>query len=177
MIYFAYGSNMLKERLKLRVPGVRCLGVAHVLGRRLAFHKCSSDGSGKCDIPMTGINSDIVYGVLYDVPDCERPALDEVEGVGSGYEAAQIMVRAFGSSQVEATVYLASTDSIDESLAPYDWYHCLVVAGARQHHLPDDYISLIVSVRPVLDSKSSRKTRCEALRALKEANVEYPGNP
>ena len=69
MKYFAYGSNMLTERLTRRVPNARCLGVARVPGRRLAFHKQSVDKSGKCDLPKTGNNSDVAYGVLFDIPD------------------------------------------------------------------------------------------------------------
>lgn len=176
MKYFAYGSNMLTERLKQRVPGARCLGVARALGRRLTFHKRSSDESGKCDIPTTENNSDVVHGVLFDVPDGQRSDLDKAEGVGHGYEAGPIKVLDSTSSLVPATAYFATANAIDPELIPYDWYHCLVVAGARQHRLPDDYVSSVVAVRSVPDPKPERKTRLEALQALKDANVEYTGN-
>jgi gamma-glutamylcyclotransferase len=176
MKYFAYGSNMLTERLTRRASGARCLGTARALGRRLAFHKRSSDGSGKCDIPLTGNNSDVVYGVLFDVPDSRRPALDEREGVGYGYEASPIEVLESDSSPILAIAYLATADDVDPRLVPYDWYHRLVVTGMRQHQLPDDYVSSVVATRSVPDPDPRRKTRLEALQALKNASVEFAGN-
>ena len=176
MKYYAYGSNMLTERLKRRVSGAHCLGIARAPGRRLAFHKRSSDESGKCDIPTTGNSSDVVHGVLFDIPDSQRSALDCAEGVGHGYEAAPIEVLDSDSSPIQATAYFATSDAIDAHLVPYDWYHCLVVAGARQHRLPGDYVSSVVAVRSVPDPKPNRRTRLEALQALKDANVEYNGN-
>jgi hypothetical protein len=176
--YFAYGSNMLTERLKRRVHDVRCFGIARVVGRRLVFHKRSVDKSGnesgKCDIPTTGNNSDVVYGVLFEIPDSQRSALDCWEG--HGYEAASILLLDSDSSPVSARAYLATADAIDPRLVPYDWYQCLVVVGARQHRLPGDYISSIVAVRSIPDPKPKRPTRLEALQALKDANVAYTGN-
>ena len=166
---------MLTERLTRRVSGARCLGNARALGRRLAFHKRSSDGSGKCDIPSTGNNSDVVYGVLFDVPDSQRPALDEWEGVGYGYEASPIEVLDSDSSPILAIAYLATADAIDPRLVPYDWYHRLVVTGMRQHQLPDDYVSSVVITRSVPDPDPRRKTRLEALNPLPEATASPRG--
>jgi len=52
MKYFAYASDMLAERLMQQVHGARCVGI---------------DESGRCDIPTTGNNSDVVYGVLFHI--------------------------------------------------------------------------------------------------------------
>ena len=175
MKYFAYGSNMLTERLTLRVPEARCLGVARVPGHRLTFHKRSDDKSGKCDLPKTGSNSDVAYGVLFDVPDSQRRALDDAEGLGHGYTDAPIEVLDADSCPVSAIGYFATKDAINLELAPYDWYHCLVVSGARQHNLPADYVASITAVPSVADPMPKRKTRLEALHALKNANVEFTG--
>jgi hypothetical protein len=116
--YFAYGSNMLTERLKQRVPNAQPLETACAFGRRLCFHKRSSDLSGKCDIPLTKNDLDIVYGVLFDVPESEVPQLDEAEGVGYGYERTSINVVLADNVLVLATVYLATADAIDSKLVP-----------------------------------------------------------
>lgn len=176
MKYFAYGSNMLTERLTWRVPDARCLGIARALGRRLVFHKLSVDKSGKCDLPKTGNNSDVVYGVLFDVPDSQRSALDDAEGLNCGYKDAPIEILDAHSRPVRAIGYFATDNAIDPGLVPFDWYHCLVVSGARQHHLPGDYILSIAAVRTVPDPEPKRKSRLEALQALKNANVEFTGN-
>lgn len=171
-----YGSNMLTERLKARVPNARCLGIVRTLGRRLEFHKRSSDESGKCDLPKTGNNSDVVYGVLFDVPDSQRRDLDYAEGLDRGYKDALIEVLDSDSHPVSATGYFATADAIDSQLVPYDWYHYLVVSGAKQHNLPADYILSLVAVHSIPDPKPNRRTRLEALQALKNANVEFTGN-
>jgi len=175
MKYFAYGSNMLTERLTSRVPGARFLGIARALGRRLVFHKRSDDTSGKCDLPETGNDSDVVYGVLFDVPDSQRSFLDDAEGLGRGYKDSAIEVLDADSRPVSAMAYFATDNAIDPRLVPFDWYHCLVVSGARQHDLPIDYILSIAAVRAVPDPEPKRKSRVAALQALKNANVEFSG--
>ena len=175
MKYFAYGSNMLTERLILRVPEARFLGIARAPGRLLTFHKRSVDESGKCDLQKTGNNSDIAYGVLFCVPDSQRDALDDAEGLGHGYTAAPIEVFDADSCPVSAIGYFATDDAINSQLVPYDWYHCLVVSGAKQHDLPAEYVASITAVLPVADPKPERKTRLEALRALENAGIKFTG--
>src|SRR5206468_3693901 len=155
-----------------RVPGAKVLGVGHVVGRRLQFHKRSTDGSGKCDIPKSTNPSDTIHGVLFDIPDHQISNLDDAEGVGHGYERTTIEVTCDSTGSTTATVYLATPDSIDSSLAPYDWYHRLVLVGARQHHLPPVYISEIAAVPVHQDPKPDRKSRLEALQALSDANEQ-----
>jgi gamma-glutamylcyclotransferase len=60
MKYFAYGSNMLTERLRARVGGAAALSKVCVCGYRVRFHKRSDDGSGKCNIIETGSHEDRV---------------------------------------------------------------------------------------------------------------------
>lgn len=50
---FAYGSNMLTDRLRERVPSARPVAVARLAGHSLRWHKVSIDGSGKCDAEAT----------------------------------------------------------------------------------------------------------------------------
>jgi hypothetical protein len=167
---------MLTERLTLRVPGATCLGIASVPYRHLAFHKHSTDQSGKCDLPKTDNAGDIAFGVLFEIPDSERSALDRAEGLGHGYIDAPIEVFDAASNPVPAIAYFATDDAINATLVPYDWYHCLVVSGARQHDLPAHYIASIAAVHSVPDPTPTRPTRLEALQALKSANVPFPAD-
>jgi gamma-glutamylcyclotransferase len=52
--YFAFGSNMLLERIKKRVPSARALGIATLGGYALRFNKLSKDGSAKANIVPFG---------------------------------------------------------------------------------------------------------------------------
>lgn len=159
--YFAYGSNMLERRLRApkRVPGARFLAVGSVKGRRLAFHKLSSDESGKCDIPLSDDPTSVVHGVLYEVPEAQLTALDSAEGAGSGYIPGTIDVLRDDGTSVSAIVYLADPSAIQPQRAPYTWYHAFVVAGAREHGLPPDYISEIERVVAIPDPDTARATR------------------
>jgi len=140
--YFAYGSNMLVERITAptRVPTAVQKGIARLDGYRLTFGKLSirSNGgrSGKGDIVEQPDGA--VYGVLYEVPDFE--ALDRVEGVASGdYRRVMVRVNSVELGEVEAAVYVA--DRTADSLLPYHWYKGLVLAGAEQHGLPEEYVN------------------------------------
>ena len=80
--YFAYGSNMLIERLQARVPSAKPATHAKIEGWRLQFDKVSSDESGKCHIvPSPG---DVVYGVLFYIDAADRGKLDQAEGLHRG---------------------------------------------------------------------------------------------
>ena len=172
---FAYGSNMLTERLCARVRGATILGVASVGRRRLQFHKRSNDGSGKCDIPETHQPQDIVYGVLFEVPDDQLAELDRFEGAASGYERT-MMDFSYGDTSIPAAVYVARSQHRDADLSPYDWYHELVLAGARQNSLPDDYIASIAAIAAKPDPNPTRKSRLAAIEALKNVKTDATGN-
>jgi gamma-glutamylcyclotransferase len=169
MKYFAYGSNMLEQRLKARkrVPLASFLSNASVTGYRLRFHKKSKDCSGKCNIARTDSPRDIVYGVLFEMPDDDLFALDKAEGVGQGYHRQDVSVMADGRD-ISALAYIADADYINEALVPYRWYHELVIAGAIQHTLSKDYIAGLRAVPYTNDPDSTRATKVEAEEVLRE---------
>jgi cation transport regulator ChaC len=160
---------MLCERLKKRVPEAELVGRARVARCSLRFHKRSTDESGKCNLFKTGLESDEAYGVLFEIPESQIALLDEVEGLGKGYERAEIQVIRPDNEIVDAFAYIATADAIDPALAPYDWYRDLVISGARQNELPEPYVQLIEAVGALTDPKPKRKTRLEALEALAAA--------
>jgi len=164
--YFAYGSNMLTERLRARCNSVttRCLASADEY--RLAFSKKSRDGSGKATIrPDEAFR---VYGVVFDLNETELLALDEAEGAGSGYDRVEnFKVHADGlNGALDVVTYIASPGYTDPEFKPYDWYLKLVVAGARQHGLPPQYVDEIEAVQSIPDPKPNRESRLEALKLL-----------
>lgn len=166
--YFAYGSNMLSDRLRFRTPSCRVLGVATLAGHTLRFHKGGADGSGKCDAFATGLPGDVVIGVLYAIDKTDKPALDRAEGVHHGYEDAAVTVTLADGTSRAAVAYLATDDAIDDSTTPYVWYKDFVVDGAREHDLPRAYVEhFIASVAAVPDPDPAhdRARRAERRRA------------
>ncbi len=165
MKYFAYGSNMLNERLRARVSSAGNPTLFTLPGWTLRFHKKSTDGSGKCNLVKSASKDAVIHGIIFDVAEIQIGALDEAEGLGKGYSREKWKLEIDGSLQ-EVSVYLAETGFVDDSLVPYDWYRDLVLAGAEQHALPEDYVTMLQSVPFVADKKLDRAPRLDALKAL-----------
>ena len=154
MKYFAYGSNMLLQRLHGRVPGAKSLGRACLADHRLAWHKVNADGSGKCDIVED--EGSLVWGVIYDIDPGEKHDLDLAEGLGRGYSEKHVTVD-FDGESIRACTYFAIRT--DPSVKPYGWYRDLVLIGAVQHRLPDAYTDGIRAVEVIPDPDTGRRER------------------
>ncbi len=159
MNYFAYGSNMCTNRLRQRVPSCRRFAVATLGGYNLKFHKRSTDGSGKCNAFRTGNEGNRVLGVVYEIDDSQKPALDEAEGLGKGYNETPAQVLSQGRETIAACMYIADPNYIDDSLRPYTWYKDFVVQGAREHELPAEYVRELETVEAREDSNRERAER------------------
>lgn len=153
MLYFAYGSNMLTERLQNRVPSASPLSTAIVSGFTLRYHKKGRDGSAKCTLRRRDDSS--VYGVIFEMDRREKNQLDKAEGLGNGYGGITISVEK-SLKQFTAYTYIASESFIDKRLRPYSWYKQLVIAGARQHRLPGGYIGKMLDVQALEDPNKHR---------------------
>lgn len=153
---FAYGSNMPTARLRERCPSATPVGVAELNGYELRWHKRSRDGSGKCDIVLATSPEARVLGVLYRIAEYEKRDLDRAEGLGKGYAEIDIEVLCDGTL-IAATAYQAT--EIDHSLRPFSWYRALVMAGAREHRLPEGYIALLEAVAAQEDPDRARHAK------------------
>jgi len=164
MKYFAYGSNMLVERLiERKIISVKNPTLHALHSYKLRFHKKSTDCSGKCSIVKTNSEADVVHGVIFDIDDKQIGLLDKAEGVGYGYRRDDASLKV-GDSPV--SFYIAENGYTDEALVPYRWYYDLVLAGAEQHNLPLDYVAGLKAIPFTEDPKSDRDSRREALAIL-----------
>lgn len=165
--YFAYGSNMLTERLRARCGSAEAIGRAIVTGYELVFSKRSVDGSGKGTlIERAGANA---HGVLFRIALGERGKLDDFEG--RDYRRVDdFRVTDANGNAVLSTAYLAR--QLADNLVPYDWYLALVLQGARQHNLPDNYITLLRAFAHATDGQANRQSRQDALAALRTAGIQ-----
>ena len=140
--HFAYGSNLSSRRLRARCPGAVPKAIGFVRGRQLRFHKHGRDGTAKADAFWTGVDTDVIWGVIYRIAVDERSELDRCESLGIGYREAPVDV-VVGDSIVSTFLYEAIADHIDPSLSPASWYVEFVLEGIREHRLPDDYHDLV----------------------------------
>jgi gamma-glutamylcyclotransferase len=166
--YFAYGSNMLTERLRARCKSATVRCAAAINGYRLAFSKNSQDGSGKATIYPCQEEGCRVYGMVFDLDESDLPTLDRFEGTGRGYDRVEgLRAQAYGTDRpFDVITYIAGPGYTNKNLKPYDWYLRLVAAGARQHTLPSDYVAAIEAVPSVNDPETDRPSRQEALKLL-----------
>lgn len=164
MLYFAYGSNMHTGRLRARVRSANALRSARLTNHSLRFHKRSyKDGSGKGDAYFTGNPDDIVWGVIFELDDEDKPALDRHEGLGFGYNEQEVTVTDIEGNQQRLVMYVAAETYINPNLQPYTWYKNFVVEGARQHALPADYINHIEAISAIDDPDNQRDAEARAI--------------
>lgn len=162
ILYAAFGSNLHPRRLQERIPAAIPSGSAFLPGWSLSFHKRSEDTSGKCNISNPG---DGVHLAIYRIGADDKHRLDEIEGVGLGYDAGEIEVPGFG----RCSTYFAAQTHIDDTLIPYDWYREIVLCGCRWHGFPQAYVARIAGLETVPDPNPARSDKnwrtVERLRA------------
>ncbi len=140
MHYFAYGSNMLKNRLENqgnrvtpKIGSVIDNGAAKLSGYKIVFNKLSIDKSGKTNIAQD--KEAIVWGVVYELANDQIERLDKIE---KGYKRIPIVVD-YNNEQIEVDTYLATEDSVQENLFPTTEYLKFLIQGAKEHNFPQDY--------------------------------------
>ena len=108
--YFAYGSNMLTERLRARCPSAVRVGIAEAANFALEFGKRSKDNSGKATLVTADGQNSRALGVVLEINKSELSALDTFEGEGRGYDADDAFpVRLLSDGAIVSTrTYLAT---------------------------------------------------------------------
>lgn len=80
MYYFAYGSNVLQERLEQRVGPVTFISLIRIAGYRLTFDAGACVNSVFANVKKTGYERDVVEGVIYQMTPEQEKILDLSEG-------------------------------------------------------------------------------------------------
>lgn len=155
-LVFAYGSNMFTRRIHERCPSAIALGMAELRGHAIRWHKRSVDGSGKCDVEPSDDKASTVYGVLYKIPEQDKAALDRAEGLGKGYAEKSVEVLCDGTPRIAALYQATNSDAL---FKPYSSYKALVVAGAKEHGLPAEYIRMLEATEATEDPDRARDER------------------
>jgi len=143
------------------------LGPAYLSDHYVSIGKLSAvDGSGKATLrPALG---EIAHGVVYRLPADELVTLDRIEGLGKGYDRINCSVihpsGIHPSGPLETVTYIATEP--DDRLIPFDWYLALIVAGAREHALPPEAMTRLLSGGAKVDTDIARPARKAAISAL-----------
>jgi hypothetical protein len=139
-LYFAYGSNMDVEAMRLRCPRSTALGPA-----RLARHRFFIMAGGYASVMRDARRE--VHGVLWDLALCDVGALDAYEDVHSGLyrKLMQPVLRGQGGC-ARALVYVGGSVT---PAAPLPGYMESVLAAARAWALPEGYLRELASLAPM----------------------------
>lgn len=157
MLYFAYGSNLSTLRLLQRVPSARLFSTGQLHRHKLVFHKIGRDGSAKCNAFFTGRQNDFLLGALYSIHPDHKSLLDAAEGLGNGYETKLVTIQTHTDTVVNAFTYYATRISGD--IKPFHWYKEHVLAGAREHSFPRQYVDQLSSVESIRDNNATRTSK------------------
>ena len=136
VLYFAYGSNLKWSRMRQRVPSARREAVAFLEHHRLACNKRGRDGSAKANLVRAP--GDRVWGVLYRIEKVHLAVLDRFE---AGYERVEVEVRTTTGGAHRASTY--RSDRITGDPTPFDWYRAMILEGAQEHGLPEEYLAVL----------------------------------
>lgn len=121
MLIFAYGSNMNLNRLAKRVPSAVKVTNAFLTGHKVVCNKISNDGSAKANIIKTDVPAEFVWGVLFSIDRNEKALFDKAEGLGKGYNEGTLTFFDETNNSYVVQIYIADSNSIDNTLLPYDW--------------------------------------------------------
>ena len=145
MLYFAYGSNMERVQMKRLCPKARFVAAAVLPDHELVFSGSSRMwGGGIANI--RDVPGKKVEGVVWEIGESERKALDEYEGYPDLYVRKEIQVRTKAGKIVTAFAYVMANPG--REAPPSKPYKRLLISGAEEHGLSEAYIAFLESIRP-----------------------------
>lgn len=142
--YFAFGSNMDKEQMKIRKANFTEMQKGIIKDWKLVFNKINSKkvGAGYANIiPNSG---SIVEGIIYKVDNDAIPILDGFEGVPINYEQKIMPVENTNKELIDCIVYIANPSKVDNFLKPEKLYLQHLLKG--KDFLSESYFSDLKSV-------------------------------
>lgn len=146
MFYFAYGSNMERFQLKRLCPKAKFVAAAALADHELTFSGNSPMwGGGIADIRERPGKT--VEGVVWDIGEAERKVLDEYEGYPALYLYKEIQVRSRAGKVITAFAYIMANPG--REMAPSKRYKQLLISGAEEHGLSDEYTEFLEAIRPL----------------------------
>lgn len=138
--YFAYGANMGTEVL-VRRRGVQPLRseAARLEGYRLVFSQAGVPIIEPCFASIEAAPGEAVYGVLHNLAVDTAEHLDQFEG--PTYERVAVSVEGSTNGLISAWTYRARHPIAGR--VPSRHYLNLIIDGAREFSLPEDYIRFL----------------------------------
>lgn len=129
MNYFAYGSNMDKERMTERGIHFTSRSFAQLVNYKLVFNKKATCHQNCAYANIIESVNSIVEGVLYTFQDTEIELLDYVEGYPEHYIGLEVMVKDKNGTAIHAITYKACEEKLVEGAYPKKSYLKYLLEG------------------------------------------------
>lgn len=147
--YFAYGSNLLANRIHVNNPTAVRSGIGKLENYRLDFIRYARYWKGAIAtiVPTPGV---VVWGAMWEISMDDLPKLDKQEGVASGaYIALTVeVILPDGRKRQCRTYQQTAVPEKRVNLTPRpSWiYLKTIIKGAAESGLPQDYQQFLKNI-------------------------------
>jgi gamma-glutamylcyclotransferase len=153
--YFAYGSNMLQQRLEERVGRVRRIGTGFLDGYRMKFNCAAIQGRDSMSFANVGRqDGQRAFGVIYELTARQLVILDEYE------QLYYRITRRINGRDCEIYISKSYARVPELSIPPTEFYIRILLAGYLQNGYREGHDAL---QRKMLQKY---KVKIEPLRVL-----------
>nr|XP_061808400.1 gamma-glutamylcyclotransferase-like [Nerophis lumbriciformis] len=148
-VYFAFGSNMLRERIRLDNPSATFLDTGRLKDYRLDFglwdqNAESKSWHGGAATIRESLGSE-VWGVIWTMNRDHVDSLDHQEGVHRGfYSPLEVRVESRGHGEMTCRTYQMNNFHARPTSPQYKHVIC---QGAQQNGLPEHYVDGLRAIR------------------------------
>ncbi|PSN46360.1 Gamma-glutamylcyclotransferase [Blattella germanica] len=154
-LYFAYGSNLLSQRILINNPTAIRKSIAKLENYRLDFGFPFSPRWGGCPATIVPYEGEHVWGAVWEISECNKADLDRQEGVEAGiYISLQVEVETEKREKLTCRSYqLCSTltglehgECLPKERLPSEIYLAVILKGAEESQLPKSYIEKLQNI-------------------------------
>ncbi|CAL1286731.1 unnamed protein product [Larinioides sclopetarius] len=140
--YFAYGSNMLTQRMHINCPSALFKCIGELKGFRLSSTDFAHTWKGGAATILESKN-DSVWGVVWEISKNHEEKLDMQE---KGYQPLNLPIEANLFGRLDCKVYQKLVCKEDVALVSYI-YKKVCIQGAKEHGLPLHYIKKLQAIQ------------------------------
>ncbi len=142
MLYFAFASNLSRSQMNRWCPASRFLGTAVLAGFRFVYDGFSVTWDGAVG-NIVKSEAESVWGALYEITERDLRTLDAFEGYPRSYDHREVEVKDREGKSRRAITYLRTGRALGP---PHPDYERIVIDGAKECGLPDEYIDQALRV-------------------------------
>lgn len=152
--YFAYGSNLLANRIHVNNPTAVRAGIGKLENYRLDFIRFARYWRGAI-ATIVPTENDTVWGAIWEISLVDLPKLDRQEGVASGaYVVLNVDVVLLDGGRRKCRTYMQSAvpeQRVSLKYLPMErrpsWiYLKTIITGAAESGLPEDYQEFLKAI-------------------------------